>query len=489
MKYTPHPFQQSGIEFASEFLQTAGPGDKLCLAAPTGCGKSIMELHLLQRFSEAWLVSPREEIINGMLEKLDDPDGDMLNHRICTPIRLRNMLLQGKLRSPRQLIFDEGHHSSAESWRQLDLLTGLVPCVALTATPYRGSPRSTREFYELWGEPQWVITYQEAVDEGFIKMPRFQVLPLVDDDIIEVKGSDFDITSIESSTVDRLGDLAEHSLMWYKQPFWDKPTIYALPSSVCCQALQHELGKRGIPSFVVSAETPRADRELAFKACVGRVAALLHINIVTEGVDLPLRRLVDCAPTLSPVKWAQQLGRITRPTEETPEYWGTNRNVFRHAYVLEGAVPSSAVADVEAAFGPTSRAHARVLGLEAIGRFKPAVAKLLSGVNVYTYALSAVVNNVTVEFCALVHPAQEPVWACKVNTVKDGVKTWGSWQRCDPPNDLVGFSSVPPKEPSPKQLAWWKRSAAGFGLDPAQEVTRKSFQALPVMADLGVRMR
>lgn len=488
MKFTPYPFQEVGIEHAAEFLASAAPGDKLCLAAPTGTGKSVMELLLQAKFPESWIVSPREEIIAGMLEKKGAAGEDMLEHRICTPIRLRNMLLQGRVRHPQQLIVDEGHHGEAETYKQLDLLTGMCPSVAFTATPYRGSPRSTRDFYEAWGEPTWVITYPEAVEAGYISMPRFQVLPLVDDDVVEVRGNDFDVTSIESATVDRLGDLAEHSRMWYKGK-WDKPTIYAMPTTRTCTLLQAELTARGVPAFVVSAETPKDERMLAFRACVERVAALLHINIVTEGVDLPLRRLVDVAPTLSPVKWAQQLGRITRPSDAAPEYWGTNRNLVRHAYVLEGAVPSSAVVDSEQAFGPTARAHARVLGLEAIGRFKPAPTKLTSGLNVYTYALSAVVNNVVVEYCALVHPTMEPIWACKVNTVVDGVKKWGNWVKCEAPKDLVGFGSAPPKEPTEKQAAWWRRSAASFGLEPNQEVTRKSFQALPVLADLGVRLR
>jgi hypothetical protein len=218
------------------------------------------------------------------------------------------------------------------------------------------------------------------------------------------------------------------------------------------------------------------------------VLALLHINIVSEGVDLPLRRLVDLSPTMSPVKWAQQLGRITRPTKEQPEYVCTNRNLLRHAYILGTVIPSSAAAAAERAFPRTERAHARVLGLEAIGRFKPASTRLLSGAYVYTYSLSVVAGVIVVEYCALVHPTADPVWASRVNGEVDGKRTYGRWVQCDPPVDLKGFASKAPSQPSEKQLNWWKRSAARHGLDPEQTVDRKSFTALPVLSDLGLRL-
>ncbi len=60
---------------------------------------------------------------------------------------------------------------------------------------------------------------------------------------------------------------------------------------------------------------------------------------------------------------------------------------------------------------------------------------------------------------------------------------YGKWQRCDPPEDVKGFASLPPKTLSDKQRAWWKQCAAGRGLDPNAEVTRKVFPALPVLLD------
>ena len=514
MRYVPYPFQEVGIEHAVDFLSKAKQDERLLYAAPTGCGKSVVELSVQERLPGTWIISPREEIIDGMLDKLESSE-DMLHHSICTPIRFRNLLLQGKIPHPRALIIDEGHHHNAETYQQLDLLTGMCPSIAYTATPYRGSPRGTKELLARWGDPLWLITYSEAAEQGYVSVPSFEMLPLVDDDIVEVKGGEFDVTSIEAATMDRLGDMAEHCKKWYTNSRWDRPTVFAMPSTAACVRLQAELLRRGILCSTINAATPKSDRRQLFQACVDRLLAVLHINIVSEGVDLPVRRVVDMAPTLSPVKWVQQLGRATRPVwkrcracgicvprvwekcscggelelDIQPAYVCTNRNLLRHAYALEGVVPVAAVVDAEKSFPPSERPHTRVLGLEAIGRFKPANTKLLSGLNVSTYSLSVVNGGVVVEYCCLVHPAMDPVWASKINTIVDGVKQWGSWAKCDPPEDLRGFSSVPPNPPTEKQLAWWNRSAARFGIDPSQEVNRKSFQALPVLADLGVRLR
>lgn len=497
MKFIPRPFQQIGIDHAVDFLANAGRDERRCYAAPTGCGKSVVELAIQEKLitlgHRPWIITPREEIVAGMLDKLNATGDDMFSRFISTPVRLRNRLMSGEIEPPTHLIYDEGHHHNAETWQQIGLLSGLAPAIALTASPYRGSPKGTTEFREHWGDPIWLISYQEAIDEGYISMPSIDIVPLVDDDIVTISSSgEFEVTSLEAATVDRLGDMAKHvrDTGWYTDK-WDRATIFALPSSGSCIRFQNELHRLGLPCAVVTAETPKADRAFIFDAVVNRVMALLHIDVVSEGVDLPLRRYIDLAPTMSPVKWVQRFGRITRPKgpgEAAPEYICCNRNLQRHAYILEGIVPVSAMVKSEMSFPRTERAHSRVLGLEAIGRFKPVATKLCNGLFVYTYSLSVQIGTASMDYCCIVHPTNDPVWAAKINPVVDGVRQWGCWQQCDPPAGLTGFASVPPKALSPKQEAWWKRAAATYGLDPTQEVTRKNFQVLPVLKDLGLTL-
>lgn len=488
MKFPPRPFQITAVDHGEKFLLSAMQGAKQLYAAPTGVGKSVIERLLQERLPESWIVSPREEIIAGIMDKAE-LTGDPMSHNIATPIILRNRLLTGSIRHPKYLIIDESHHHNAETYQQLDLLTGLAPAVGYTATPYRGTPKGTKEFLDKWGEPLWLITYAEAIAEGFISMPEFKMLPLVDDDVVDVRGGEFDVTSINAATLDRLGDMAEHCRQWYSNK-WDRSTIFAMPSTAMCIRMQQELGKRGMPAAIISAETPKSDRYAIFAAVEAGLTALLHINVVSEGVDLKLRRLVDMAPTLSPVKWLQHLGRITRPTDTPPEYWCTNRNILRHAYILEGVLPPKVILDAQIAFPKSDKQGiSRVLGLEAIGRFKPSTVKLVSGLIAHIYCISVPAGPIVVEYCVLVHPSREPIWTTKINgTKEDGTRSWGSWRLCSPPSDVTGFSSVAPKALSEKQMNWWKRSALRHGLDPEQEVTRKNFAALPVLSDIGKKL-
>lgn len=497
MKYnTLYPCQEVAIGHAVEFIKAAKPGDKQMYAAPTGIGKSVVQLHVQKRLNECmpgahWIATPRDEIIAGMIDKLGLPKGtDAFPLHISTPTILRNRMLRGELPEfPASLTFDEGHHHNAETYQQLTLLTGYCPSLAYTATPYRGSPASTRQLREFWGDPLWIISYAEAFAEGYIKLPTFTTLPLVDDDVVSINGGEFSIESIEGATMDRLSDLAEHSKQWYNTTGWDKPTIYSLSSKLLCNRLNQELGQRGLPTIVVTAESTPADRELAFDACEKGIVAILQINVVSEGVDLRLRRLVDLAPTMSPVKWMQQIGRIMRPTTDQPEYIATNRNLMRHSYALEGCVPVAAISEATKLWPDSERSNVRAIGLEAIGRFKPATVKLRSGVNCHIYSISTVTGGKVVEYSCVVHPCSDPIWCTKVNT-RDaaGNRSWGSWQKCPAPESLTGFASVPPADLTPKQRAWWNRSAAGMGLDEKQEVTRKNFVILPVLTNIGVRL-
>lgn len=472
----PYPFQKAAVDHAINFFNEASTGDKQLYAAPTGVGKSIIELLVQQRFADCWIVTPRQEIIDGMFAKgaID---------RISTPIKLRNRLLDGTQEPPGKLIWDESHHQTADSYQQIELLTGLAPAIGYTATPYRGSPRSTAEFLKHWGEPLWLITYREAAQMGYISVPRYNMLPLVDDDEIEIVNGEFVVESCEEKTIDRLDDLANHCKQWYSDK-WDRPTIFAFPSSKIC----HEFARRMPAVRTVSAETPPSERTEIFAQTVSREVALAHINVVTEGVDLPLRRLVDCSPMMSPVKWLQQLGRITRPTTERPEYICTNRNLLRHAYLLDGLVPPASIAEAEQILGHSERATShKSIGLEAIGRFKPSTVKTVSGITCHVYCMSVVHEDKVVEYAALAHPAYSPMWAVRVHTKKeDGTRDWGKWVPSEAPESLRGFSSIPAREISEKQRAWWKRSATTRGVvgDP----DRKSFVVLPLLFDLNMRL-
>lgn len=496
-------YQTLLVEHALDFLANAGPGDRQLYASPTGTGKSVVETTLQERLRSngvnAWLTTPRVEIISGMLDKAGVDTSAWGEQRILdegwdrgitTPVRLRNAMLRGTGPEPQALIVDEAHHDTAETGVQLHLLTGRCPAVGLTATPFRGTPRGTLAFREAWGEPIWALTLREAVEMEYVAFPECRIVPLVDDDTLTVSNGDFSVASASGAILSRMDAVVGLLGKW--EP---RPSMVSMPGTEAALTLHSACKSAGIPTVLVTGDTLPPDRRTAFTACVSGQAILIQINVVSEGVDLPIRRLLDCSPTLSPVRWLQQLGRITRPTrrgEGPPQYVCTNRNLLRHAYLLEGLLPRAVLVEAQTVFpGSTARSTTgRVVGLEAVGRLKPAPLPLVGGLEAFLYAMSSVSGAVVTQYAVIVHPEHpEPLWAFRRNERgEDGVTAqYGRWQRCESPADLTGFASLTPSAVTEKQLKWWTNAARRYGLDPTIEPNRKQFAALPVLSDLNWR--
>jgi hypothetical protein len=492
MRYALRDYQDAGVRYAIDFMRQAGFNQRLLLAAPTGSGKSVMELAIQAPFDNAWIITPKVEIVEGLITKLGHqaPSSEAAlmdlarGLRISTPTRLRNLLLAGAIKPPSHLIVDESHHDAANTYQQLHLLAGLAPAVGLTASPFRGTPRSTREFLEHWGQPVWVITFREAVALGHISMPACSTVPLIDDETLELSAGDFAVRAVTGAYADKL----EHASKLVEWPL-TQSTMYSVPSRELAHALVRKMNSLGLMAFAVTGETSFADRREAFDLCLRKALVLVQIQVVGEGVDLPIERLVDMAPTLSPVLWLQKFGRITRPGL-SPRYIATNRNLLRHAYLLDGMVPPYSMKEAQDAYkGELGRRDtARVVGIESLGRIKPISLPLASGLAAAMYAIQDPSGR---EFCAIMHPNHPDVlWATRQNVAdpETNEKRYGRWERCEPPAELVGFNSVQPSQLSDAQRSWWKKSAARHGLDPNAEINRKQFVALPVLSNLGGRL-
>lgn len=511
-------YQAQTVDWSLDWLDKAKPGDRKLFAAPTGTGKSLIELEILKRHPGAWLVTPSLTIISGFLDKLGLDTASMSEarfisaaweRRIATPVRLRNALLAGEVASPPTcLLFDESHHDLASSWQDIHPLCGYAPAIGFTASPYRGTPRGTAAFRQQWGEPFWVITYKQAMQRGYISMPRCEVVPLVDDDEIKVVAGELAINEVEQVLMSRLEAVTQLVLSnnYFAFPAseipgihggytvngeWDTPTMFSVPTRETAIFLVQHLQFAGIPACVVTAESSQTQRQGAFRDCLNRSAALVQINVVSEGVDLPIRRLIDLSPTLSPVKWIQQIGRIMRPGGVS-EYLCTNRNLMRHGYLLDGCLPPSTFAESVAAFGGVGkRAAVRAFGLEGLGKFKATEIPCQEGVTALGYSIARIEGHRTTQYFAIVHPARaQVVWASRgISAIEGATKSYERWVRCDEPgDDFRGFKSLPTSPLSEKQEAWWKKSAKTHGLDAEAKINNRVFQVLPVLSDLRCKL-
>lgn len=505
----PRDYQESFPNLAHNLI-SSDPDTWHLFSAPTGTGKSIAELLALATIQDSILITPRIEIIAGMMEKLGhyvyDLSDDALTtlswqYNITTPIRLRSMLSKGLLSfMPSCLLIDECHHDYANTYQDITMYLNGCPKVGLTASPYRGTPKQTQAFRSQWGNKiHSLIDLPTAINKGYCTLPTPTIWPLLDDDTIDVVNGEFKLNTPNATfTLQKsLEDVAKRVKPFFcsKTKLYDKPTMFSLSNTLAVKHLSLILSKAGLPHVCVTAETSRSDRNKAFQQVINSTHLLLQINVVSEGVDLPIARLIDLSPTMSPVKWVQQLGRIMRPNLE-PEYICCCRNLERHCYLMEGLFPNSTVKDAQNAFStdeiplPTKRGGIRVVGLEGLGKFAVTPIHLMDGTVGFLYNLVHTSGYQRTEYIAFIHPNfPEPARGMKINREVNGEMKWGRWQLVESLPDLKGCISAKTYELSEKQLIKWNQNAHHVGLNPHKLVTVKEFQILPFLLDTGLKFR
>ncbi len=498
-------YQERGVRLGVEHAEGKGFPRKL-LASPTGTGKSWILLTMQSRLPGSWILTPRLEIARGFLEKLGHEvprsEGKLaakcLEHKITTPTRFRNMLEQGH-EAPRVVLMDEVHHAvdSATTTGDLFALLPAARWIGLTATPFRGTPRGTAQLVADWGEPEVLLTVLQAIEAGYMARPTFDVVPLFDDDQLEVVNGEFVVVEAEQSLLSELEALA--ALVVEERV---GPTAVAVPGSNIAAELRSRLALLGVRADWVNQATPTSERADAYARCKAGESVLIDIATLTEGVDFPwLRTLIDAQPTLSPVRWMQRIGRIMRPGHGQPRYVCTNRNLERHSYLMQGGVPRRDVLAAMKAFGQVSSRLTKRVGLESLHKFKCVeIPTHDDGVGLM-YSLTSNDRETGLRTDRVVILDAEKTY-CGEAVHDRRADKWGRYKRCSVWSDMTGFrSKSPSRKPRPgkklypendnltvKQGQWWTRAAGRHGLDPAavSEIDARQFDALPALSQMGL---
>jgi superfamily II DNA or RNA helicase len=353
------PYQVEAVEVGREIISRPATSiRRKMIVSPTGTGKGLMQRELAEwcfadQHLDCWILSPSLEVLRGYAEHLgiEAKHQILFEHRLTTPTRFRNRLFDGEIEPPDVIIHDEAHHVTNSNVVSEDILAccPLSAHIGFTATGFRSSARATRKLWDLWGTPQVVLTMVDAVNNGWMAMPEVRIAPLLNDDILKVSNGRFVIESINSHLSNRAEALVE--LIAETRERREGGIMVSLPSTEMVHYICNLCRTEGVDVEVILQDTSDKQRAEAYRLCKDEGHVLLQINVVSEGVDLPwMRTLIDAKPSLSPVAWMQQFGRITRPHPIPAEYICTNRNLERHAYLAEGLVPSTKIAETQEAF-------------------------------------------------------------------------------------------------------------------------------------------
>jgi len=501
------PYQADALEHAKQWLSQATVGDRILYACPTGTGKGTLELALQRAIPNSIILTPSLEVVRGFLQRSGLYHSSMSDDALAkaawtigtsTPKRYANRLLSGDYTSPDVVIWDEAHHAVGSNSTSGDLW-GIVPhakYIGFTATAFRGTPKGSVELRSDWGKPHTLLTIPQAAQLGYYAVPTFEVVPLMDDDRIMVKGGKFvnkPTTTMFSSRVEALADLVA-------KLGTHTPTVVTTPNTACAGRLVEELDALSVQAHMVVAHTKGPARAKAYESCRKGESILVVVNVLNEGWDGPwLGRYIDAAPTLSPVCWLQRLGRMTRPKSYRPQYICTNRNLERHAYLMHGAVPRQVIAQAQEAFEkPSKRLGSRSIGLEALSKFKPIQLPLDHGVTGTMYTLYEVTEDATtIEYAVLSDPCT-PTPLCaerRIGRKDDGTLDYDAkdckWRATTLRDDLQGFATSRRRSKATKgQKAWWTRRARARGLDPSavDGISQRQFAALPILEQLNRSM-
>ena len=228
--------------------------DRVCVAAPTGAGKTAIGSGVAARYGSVCWIAPRIELVDQSRAALQLWAPDTLR----TVITIQS-ITQKSANLYDLLVFDECQHQPSDVWSKVTELVQHVKMVGLTATPSRGDGRG------LEGQFDRIVvaaTYSELLERKLLVPCR-----------------------ITAGPEDQEGMSAQPLKAW-KEHGEDARTIAFAPSIPLAEKWTEEFNAAGIPSTCVTGKSPnRADIIDAFRG--GRTKVIWNYAILTEGFDVP----------------------------------------------------------------------------------------------------------------------------------------------------------------------------------------------------------
>ena len=288
---------------------------------PCGAGKTVEFAYMCSRHKGyVWFLVHRRELIDQADDTFTynniDKNNVMIN-MVQTVTRHIN-----DYKKPTMIIFDEAHHSTSKTWTRIIEAFPDVPIVGLTATPCRLDGKPLGDIYQAMTVG---ISARELIEQGYLSKYDYYAPKInLEDANWEIKGSDYDMQSVESS-FDKAAIYGD--VLKYVDP--NRKTIIYCPTIKFSKQLQ-----ANIPNSVhFDADTPKEERKRIvedFKS--GKIRCLLNVDLIGEGFDCPdCDTVILLRPTMSTALYIQQSMRCLRPAPNKKAIiYDLVGNVFRH---------------------------------------------------------------------------------------------------------------------------------------------------------------
>ncbi|CAJ29724.1 gp41, helicase [Corynebacterium phage BFK20] len=330
MSVKPRELRAYQTEAVNAVLGEWVDGKRTCVVLPTGTGKSTVIAKLAEIAYKAGqrviLLAHRRELLDQMAQSIrmvapqiptddigfvqaerDQPERPIVCASFQTLMSASRLQAVGERTV---VLVDEVHHSAASTYAEI-----------LSAPNFDGAfkagftatlQRADGGLADYWDSIAFERDLRWALDEGFLVPPQGKtvVIPGLDTTNIKLRNGDYaagDLSEVMMSSVDSTVE-AIHT----HAP--DRRMLIFGAGVEHCQALSDTLSATGIHTALVVGSTSSEERtELFEEFTAGRVQALVTVQVLTEGTDLPACDCVVLArPTRSAVLFTQMVGRALR---------------------------------------------------------------------------------------------------------------------------------------------------------------------------------
>jgi superfamily II DNA or RNA helicase len=282
------------------------------ITLPCGAGKTVcfasMARSAQSRGKTVWFLVHRRELLDQTNETFDRFDIPLQSIYIGMVGTVANNI--ARFPKPDFIIFDEGHHASAATWRKISEAFPDAFITGLTATPCRLDGKPLGEVYD-----DLIIgaTTRELIDSGYLAPYRYFAPAVADLSALKRRGSDYDATQAAQLLSERavFGDVIRH----YRD--------YAdgLQAICYCSTVKHsertaeEFRATGISAAHLDGETPTIERKRTIQAYRDKqIQVLCSCDLISEGLDISG---CSCCMLLRPTQslglFIQQSMRCMRP--------------------------------------------------------------------------------------------------------------------------------------------------------------------------------
>lgn len=238
---------------------------------------------------------------------------------ICMFQSLSNILVslpEKFVMSFNEIITDESHRSSAQSYR--DIYSHFEHCLrmGLTASPYRMDNQPLGEFYTDLFVP---ISNTEAKEQGFLCEPII-IVPDEYRDYVPVVGQEVNANEQKQFIKDKkiIGDMVQV----YKDVFNGLPIIAPCSSHKHGQVVKELYEKAGWKVDHIHSGLSKGDRKAILRRVrTGKTNILISVGVGVEGMDVPgLYGIIWLRFTDSLTIWIQFNGRAARVLKDKKYY-------------------------------------------------------------------------------------------------------------------------------------------------------------------------